>query len=352
MPHRPVTTAPAALDISVEAGLSPALDEAAAAADPRHSFLRRAWYEGAAGEEVATLVARHRGQAIAALPIAKGGPPWLPIRAVPGSYWPLRSFPIAADASDAELIALLAAAGASYGLIWRLGPVNRDDPTAARLVPLAHFAGWSVLERRIATSFVLDIVEVRKDGPWPRNSTLKKNRFHERHLAAHGPLDWRFVSGEGWTPCIFDDLAEIERRAWVGQENGANTKFLDPGQRRIWEQAVRDPVLAGMLTTGLLYVGGEPAAFSFGLDVGHVRYCIATSYDVRLAKHSPGKLLTYRTLADAAERGITFFDDGAGDHGHKATMGSTPGPEIVDYLFVRGPLLPKLLKPFWTRPPR
>jgi CelD/BcsL family acetyltransferase involved in cellulose biosynthesis len=270
----------------------------------------------------------------------------VPLRSVPGSYWPFRSFPVAADATDPELVALLTRGRKALGPAWRIGPVNADDPTAARLVRLASFGGWSVLQRRVATSFVLDILAARKDGPWPRNSTLKKNRFHEKHLAEHGALEWRMVSGEEWSERVLDDLAAIERRAWVGQQAGANTKFLDPAQRRLWEQAVADPVLGRMLTTGLLYVGGEPAAFSFGLDAGHVRYCIATSYDERLAKHSPGKVLTYRTLIEAAERGITFLDDGAGDGGHKSTMGAAPGPDIMDYLFVRRPLAP-LLRPFW-----
>jgi hypothetical protein len=337
---------PAGLAISVEPGLSPALDEAAAVADPRHAFLRRAWYDGAGGEGLLTVVARRGDRVIGAMPTARPGRLRLPLRAVPGSYWPFRSFPIAADIQDAELVTMLVRGRRALGPAWRLGPVNADDPTAARLVRLARLAGWSVLPRRIATSFVLDIAEARRDGPWPRTSTLKKNRFHEKHLASHGALSWRQVSGGDWSASIFDDLAVVEQRAWVGQRSGTNTKFLDPGQRRIWERAVADPVLARMLTTGLLHVAGEPAAFSFGLDSGPVRYCIATSYDERFAKHSPGKLLTYRTLAEAANRGITLLDDGAGDGGHKSVMGASPGPDIMDYLFVRRPLAP-VLKPFW-----
>jgi hypothetical protein len=52
---------------------------------------------------------------------------------------------------------------------------------------------------------------------------------------------------------------------------------------------------------------------------------------------------------DAAERGITVLDDGAGDGGHKSVMGSSPGPEIVDLLFVRGRLPALLLRRLWSR---
>lgn len=352
MRHPSIDAKRTALACSIEPGVSAALDEAAAAADPRHAFLRRAWYEAAGGADVRTLVARRSdGHAVAALPTALAGPAWLKLRTVPGSYWPFRSAPLAADLSDAELVSLLAnrKAHLALGRAWRMGPVNRDDPTAARLRTLAPLAGWSLLERRVATAYLLDLEAARREGPWPRASTLKKNRSHEKRLASQGVLEWRFVSGDGWTATLFDDLERIERRAWVGQKSGANAKFADPAQREFWEQAVADPMLAQMLTSGLLYIGGEPAAFSFGLEAGQVRYCIATSYDERFAKHSPGKVLSYRTLADAADRGVTLLDHGAGDGGHKSTMGSSPGPEIVDLLFVRGRIAAALLRRFWNR---
>lgn len=342
--------APAGLLLTVEPGLPDAIDAAAEAASPSHAFLRRAWYAGAGGAAVRTLVARRADRTmIAALPTARAGAIWLPIRTVPGSYWPFRSVPIAHDASDAELVALLGdrRSRGVLGRAWRLGPVNEDDAAAARLVALGPQAGWSVLRRRIATDFLFDMAAAWRGGGWPRSSTLKKNRWHEKHLADHGPLEWRYVSGDGWTPVIFDDLATIEARAWVGLRDDAARKFVDPKQRRIWETAVADPALAAMLGTGLLYIAGEPVAFSFGIEAGPVRYCIATSYDERFARHSPGKLLTYRTWFEAAERGITLFDDGAGDGGHKSIMGSAPGPEMMDYLFVRGRLAATVLRRLW-----
>jgi CelD/BcsL family acetyltransferase involved in cellulose biosynthesis len=345
--HSPITP-PRAATIACEAGFSAALDEAAAGADPRHAFLRRAWFQAAGGAAAVTLVSiGPDGRVLAALPTVATGPRLLGIRAVPGSYWPLRSFPIAEDARDADLAALLS--HPALGRAWRVGPVNADDPSASRLVGLARLLGWTVLERRIATSFVLDIGPARAAGPWPRSSTLKKNRFHEKHLAAHGALAWRFLSGADWTPALFDALAQVEAASWIGERPDADAKFTAPRQRAIWEAAASDPLLAGAMHVGLLEVGGVPAAFSFGIEAGRTRYCIATSYDRRFAKHSPGKLVSYRTYLDAADRGISFFDDGAGDGGHKSVMGETPGPEIMDYLFVRGRALAAVLRPLWAR---
>jgi CelD/BcsL family acetyltransferase involved in cellulose biosynthesis len=346
-----VAPAPPLIDVRVREGIDPAIDEVAGRADPRHAFLRAAWFEAAAKGRRATLVAQRRdGQPILAMPILCVGPRLLGLRAVPGSYWPVRSFPIAADAREWELHAFLAnkVTKRALGKAVRIGPANANDPTIRRLLAVAPGCGWTVLQRRVATSFCLDIPEARKDAPWPRGSTLKKNRFHEKHLAGHGALEWQEVTGPGWTKAVFDDLAAIERKSWLG-ERGGDAKFLDPRQRSIWERAARDPELARMMSVGLLYIAGEPAAFSFGIDAGTTRYCIATSYDRAFAKHSPGKVLSYRTYVAAADRGITFLDDGAGDGGHKSTMGETAGPDIMDYLLVRGRFLPAVLRPLWER---
>jgi CelD/BcsL family acetyltransferase involved in cellulose biosynthesis len=347
---RPVAAAPA-IDVAVEEGAVPAIDAAAERADPRHLFLRRAWFQAAAIRPIRTLVAaRPDGAILAALPTTRSAYPGL--RDVPGCYWPYRSFPVAADATDAELAAFLSSriARRVLGPAWRLGPIYENDPSLMRLAMAAPAAGWSALRRRIAPSFLLDIAALCEEGSWPRGSTLRKNRFHEKHLGSHGDLQWSFVSGADWTPETFDALAEIERKSWVAaRTDGSDAKFMAPHHRRIWEQAASDPVLADAMRAAILHVGGEPAAFSFDLDCGDMKYAIANSYDERLAKHSPGKCLYYRNLVEAMERGIKRVDWGAGDSGYKRTIGAERGPGIVDILFVRNRALAALLGPLWRR---
>ena len=342
-----------ALAIRVEPGLAPEIDTVAEAADARHSFLRRAWFAGAGGAGAATLVARRGcGAPVAALPIARSGSGPLRLRAVPGIYWPFRSFPVAADAADAELLALLShrAAPGALGRLWRLGPVYEADPSADRLSQIAASACWTVLRRRLSTSYRLDLEALLAEGSWPRSSTLRKNRWIERRLAELGELDWKVVTGAGWTAAAFDDLAEIERNSWVVKETGGkDAKFAAPENRRFWENAVRDPVLAGTMSAAMLYIGGTPAAFAFSIQAGRTRYYLANSYDERFAKHSLGRALLYRDFQDAIGAGVREIGWGAGDPGYKTDMGAVPGPAIVDLLFVRSRALAALLRPFWER---
>ena len=204
-----------------------------------------------------------------------------------------------------------------------------------------------MLQRQIGTLYLLDIGEAKEAGDWPRASSVRNNKKHEKRLAKLGPLQFRFITGNDWTSEVFEDLTKIERHSWVATRAGADAKFLDPLRRKAWERIAKDPVIGSMLSVGILYIGGEPVSFSFGINSGSIRYCVATSYDQRFAKHSPGTVTGYRTYIEAVERGVTVLDLGCGDGGEKSGMGAAAGPAVMDYLFVRNPLFAALLRPVW-----
>lgn len=344
-----IDTGGAAPQVRVAHGLDHAIDAAAARDTADRRFLTRSWFAAAGGAHPRTLVVARAGAVLLALPTVRVAPG---VRAVPGAYWPFRSAPVAADADPVLLAEALAgrAARRALGPVWRLGPVYADDPLLAAVRAAARGGGWTMIERSIATSFVLDIGARRAQGPWPRASTLKKNRFHEKHLAEAGTLDWSFASGAEWTPALFDALAAIEAASW--HRTSADAKFLSARHRNFWQALARDPAQAARMRAAVLRIGGEPAAFAFDLDVGPTKYAIANSYDARLGRHSPGKCLSYRMLEEAAARGVTRVDWGAGDSGYKGTIGAEPGQRIVDCLMLRGragALLAPLARRLWTR---
>ena len=337
----------------VAPGSREAFDAVADAADPRHAFLRHAWFEAAAGDALRALVVqRPCGQPVAALATQWAVPGVFRTSVVPGSYWPYRSLPIADDASDCEIVGLLRRIElrSFLGFAWRMGPVLSNDPTATRLRELAPEAGWRVLTRKLGTSFEIDVSRLRAEGPWPRTSSLATSRRRERKLAAHGEVEYRFVTGGDWTEADRDAMAAIEEQSWLSGIGGAaDPKFHDPIRRRFWEQAAQDPAVAEMLFCSLLRVGGEPAAFIFGLECGGVRHVIANAYSQRFAQYGAGKLLLYKDFERAADRGVERIDWGSGDAGYKEEMGATPGPEIEDLLFVRTRAVALALRPWWCR---
>lgn len=331
-------------------GLSGALDVVADAGPASHRFLRFQWFAAALdayGGSAETLVVGSEAGPAIALPVTMPWAGWAGVAMLPGSFWPFRSFPSATRDPLAWDVLVKALARRVRGL--RVGPVHDGDPSVEPLLAAARRAGWATIPRTVGASYLLDIAARRIEGNWPRNSTLRKNRFHEKHLAEHGTLSWEFV--ERWDDRAFADLAAVERASWIAtRTDGSDAKFTADGHGAFWRAAARDPVLADCFHAALLRVDGAPAAFSFDLDAGETKYAIANSYDPRFAKHSPGKLLYYRNLIEGAARGIGRVDWGMGDSGYKKVIGADDGPAIRDWLLLRPgfpALVGRLFAPAW-----
>lgn len=355
MPLSDFTRLPPLLAVECVDGLAGGIDAVAARAAPSHRFLRYGWYEAALkayGGAARTLSVSREGEPLVALPMVATGPAWLGLTSVPGCYWPFRSFPVREDAGIEAFEALLPRL-AREATALRVGPVYDGDPGLELLKAAAVAKGWAAIDRFVADSYLLDMAALRAEGTWPRNSTLRKNRFHEKHLGGHGELDWSFVSGDEWSEDAFAALASVEEKSWIAAKtDGSDAKFTAQGHGGFWRAAAADPVIAGMMWAAMLRVDGEPAAFSFDLNAGDLKYAIANSYDPAYGKHSPGKLLYYRNLLRGIEDGMALVDWGAGDGGYKSTIGAAKGPAIRDCLFVR-PGAPafaaKMLRSIWRR---
>ena len=324
--------------VAVGDALPLAIDAVAECAVPTHRFLRRSWFAAAAkayGGVVRSWMVTRDDVPVIAMPRVSVGPASLKLAMVAGCYWPFRSFPVASDVLP-DAFDMLLRAVAKDCRVLRLGPVYDGDPALEGLRASASRAGWRAIPRFVAESFLLDMAALRAEGTWPRNSTLRKNRFHEKHLGDHGALDWRFATGGDWNEAMFEALAGIERESWIGDRtDGRDAKFASDAHGRFWRLAAADPAIARAMWAAVLRIDGKPAAFSFDLNAGDLKYAIANSYLPAFGKHSPGKLLYYRNLVRALDDGITRVDWGAGDSGYKRTIGAEDGPAIRDWLFVR-----------------
>ncbi len=342
------TIAAAAWQASIEPGFAPVIDELAERNLSGDCFLRAAWFAATSGDEACTLVLRENGAAMAALPTCLVGPALVGARKVPGAYWPHRGM-LLADGMTPEQLAHLfqGRTGRMLGQVWRLGPMRGNDPGVALVSQAARLAGWRVLARPSGSCWVIDLAVARADG-WPRGSTAKRLRRYERNLAAQGAVGWRHVRGDSWSDAVLEELGQIEAASWIARTtDGSDAKFLQPHQRRQWQRALTDPVLAEMLCATILTVDERPVAFCLDLDNGPCQYGIAGSYREDMAAFHVGKLVNYRVMADAIADGQDVLDLGSGDSGYKREMSAVEAYQLVDLLFVRNALLAAVLGRVW-----
>lgn len=334
-----------------------ALDALAQAERPERAFLRAAWF--LSGPEPATKIAiarDMRGHPLAAFPLRKKpiGPSQLGIglNQIAGPYWPMRGAALDASTPVEALGKALTSPllARTLGPAFRLGPALESDPSLNTLREAAAFANWSVLSRPVSDLYALDLAALSASGEWPSSKGQQKDRWRVRQLEKTGPVRIDAFTGLDWTQHTRDAIAAVEAHSWVGQlEEGGDTKFSDPAMRKTWEEMSRDPALAAMINGRILWVGRIPAAFTFGLDCGDTRYCIANNFDQRFSKHSPGRVLLYDDFTAAAARGIKWLDWGLGDAGYKQPMGAHNAGAFVDLLFVRNSLVARALRPLWER---
>ena len=329
-------------------GCPAAIDAIAQKSDASLRFLRASWFDA---RRTDTLLGRHGdGTPFAAMPVAPLRAP-LPVgRTLASGYWPFRSPVIASGTPGSAIAALMAHPLTARALspLWRLGPTYADDPAAGALLRGARKAGWTVLTRRLGQIYRLDLGALMADGDWPRKSTRRSLARHERRLGERGAPHCRTISGGAWHGDVFDELAGIERRSWVGRQGDiSGAKFLTAAQRRPWRRAVADPELARRLSATILYAGDHPVAFSFDLQSGHIQYSIASSYDADFSACRPGKIVSYRQFREARRRDVAMVDLGLGDSGYKREMGARRGPDVHDYVVVRHRAVAALLRARW-----
>ncbi len=336
--------------VAASPGLAPELDALAACNRSRAGFLRAAWYGTGSAAAARTLVVRRSadGAPLAAIPTIPFGPALAGARKVPGAYWPLRGIAVAPDCTPLDLAqALEHPAARSLGPAWRLGPARSDDPATLLLVEAAGLAGWHVLWRSAGTSWVIDCHAARAAG-WPREPLARRLAKIERRLGRLGTVTWDLVRGPGWDKPVLEELGAVEAASWIATDtDGSGAKFMTPGLRARWRAALADPVLAEMLCATILRLDGRAVAFSFDIDDGPVQYGIAGTYVSDFARYEVGKLVNYRTLADAIADGQQVLDLGAGDTGYKRAMGATAGYDLVDLLFVRSRTAARVMARIW-----
>lgn len=138
---------------------------------------------------------------------------------------------------------------------------------------------------------------------------------HERSLAREDSLELRLLTDPSHIETSLDELFEQHERRWAATPYPS--LFLDERWRHFFRRIGREGADAGWLRFTRLEWGGRPIALHFGFHRCGSYFWFKPSFDVTLARRSPGEVLLRRLLLSAADEGATRFDFGIGQEAFK-----------------------------------
>jgi CelD/BcsL family acetyltransferase involved in cellulose biosynthesis len=209
----------------------------------------------------------------------------------------------------ALLAALLGeAAAATEGFLGiRLHHVSDDSPTRGVLTLAAERLGLDLVEEERHVAPALDFA-VRSDAAG-KTSLVR----HERWFRREGELSVEHLTRAGEIEPHLDEFFEQHVARWAPTPHPS--LFLDRVQRDFYRRVVRSGLDALRFTR--VTWDGRPIAFHLGFLSGGSYLWYKPSFDIALARRSPGQVLIRQLLLAAAAEGASTFDLGLGDEPFK-----------------------------------
>lgn len=275
----------------------------------------RCWWQARGRGRFIPIAARRAGQLVALAPLfIEAGMVF--------NLCPEDQLDFVGDVSDPEILdAILEAARArTEGFLgYRFYFIPDSSRTGQRLQAAAQRLGLDCFcETQLASPW-LDMENQRDVA---ERCTLKHSLVrHERRLSREGELRFDVLCEASEVSSELEHFFEqhITRRATTP----ARSLFSEPDQREYYRRLTEVVAAQGWLRFARLAWKGQPIAYHYGLYYrGRYLWGIPT-FDIQLARYSPGEVLLRHVLLDALKIGAQKFDFG-------------PGEEVYKYRFATG----------------
>ena len=218
------------------------------------------------------------------------------------------------DPATLEAILLAAQNCVRDFLGFRFYFVPETSPTGFRLQQAARRLGWIICcEARLACPWAaLDGTVETTDRLTAKKSLLR----HERLLLREGELKVEHWRNANDVLPYLDEFFEqhIVRRAATPH----SSLFCDARQQEYYRQLTAVAASQGWLRFTRLVWNGRAVAHHFGLSYGGRYLWGIPSFDLQLARQSPGEVLLRQVILAAIDEGATRFDFGPGDEAYKS----------------------------------
>ena len=226
------------------------------------------------------------------------------------------------DTSDPEIIngLLSFAIKNTPGLLGcRFYHIHASSPTRQTLDTVAKKLGWDCFDEGGMDCPVLSI----KDFPEKAKVASEKKSLlrHEGWFNRNGGIEVKHYSHyENILPHLVAFFGQHIAR-W--SSTPYPSLFLDPLQRRFYKRLCETASETGWLRFTIVYWQQQAIAFHFGMHYNRSFLWYKPTFDITLAKHSPGEVLLRQLLLRAMEEEAHYFDFGLGDEAFKNRFASS-----------------------------
>ena len=273
---------------------------------------QRTWWEVFGRGRLLLVVAEREGQPVALAPFYTDEGMIYFV----GSGFESYRLDFVGDTSDPEVLdALLETArdavpdfaGFDFYFVADHAPTRQRLEAAAARLGLESYEQWDV------AAMTMDL---RSDPEAARAATRKKSLVrHENFFRREGELTITHVrEAEAVLPELEAFFAQHIAR-WA--ETDSPSLFLNSEARAFYERWATVASERGWLRFTRLDWNRQPIAFHFGMSYWGRYIWYKPSFDIELARHSPGEVLLRQVLLSAIEEGASLFDFGTGDDEYK-----------------------------------
>lgn len=226
------------------------------------------------------------------------------------------------DTSDPEIIngLLSFAIDNTPGLLgFRFYHIHASSPTRQTIDTVAKRLGWDYFDEGGMACPILSI----KDFPEKAKAATEKKSLlrHEGWFNRNGGIETQHYNhSEDILPHL-DAFFEQHIARWSATPYPS--LFLDPLQRRFYKRLCETSSETGWLRFTIVFWQQQAIAFHFGMHYNRSFLWYKPTFDITLAKHSPGEVLLRQLLLLAIEEGADYFDFGLGDEAFKNRFASS-----------------------------
>ena len=208
-----------------------------------------------------------------------------------------------------ENILLLAAEQVTDFVGFRFYHILEHAPTAMMLEAISKKQGWEYYDEG---SLPAPMLEMEKFPEIAHSAAMKKSLLrHEAWFEKNGGVQSIHLHRCKDILPWLDEFFEQHTRRW--QQTAFPGLFNDKKQRLFYKRFVELASATGWLRFAVIKWKEKAIAFHYGFNYNGSFLWYKPSFDIELAKHSPGEVLLRQLLLQALKEHAQVFDLGLGD---------------------------------------